>query len=66
MLTTDENKQILQKRIQEKEKETRPDLFDQMYVELIIAELKTLHTILANIDDEERRRTIINKNKIST
>lgn len=66
MLTTDENKQILQKRIKEKEKETRPDLFDQMYVELIIAELETLHRILANIDDEERRRTIINKNKIST
>jgi hypothetical protein len=63
MLTSDEIKQILQKRIEEKQKEVRPDLFNQIYVELIIAELETLHSILANIDDEERRRSIINKNK---
>lgn len=61
MLTSDEIKQILQKRIKEKEKKVRPELFNQMYVGLIIAELETLHSILASIDDEERRRTIINK-----
>jgi GTP-sensing pleiotropic transcriptional regulator CodY len=47
MLTSDEIKQILQKRIEEKEKEVRPDLFNQMYVQLVIAELEALYSIFS-------------------
>lgn len=59
MFTSKEIKQILQKRIDEKKKEVRPDLLNQRYVEQIIMELETLHSILTDIDEEERTRTII-------
>ena len=59
MITSKEIKQILQKRIDEKKKEVRPDLLNQRYVEQIIMELETLHSILTDIDEEERTRTII-------
>ena len=59
MFTSKEIKQILQKRIDEKKKEVRPDLLNQRYVEQIIMELETLHGILTDIDEEERTRTII-------
>ncbi|MGA7899003.1 MAG: hypothetical protein WCA39_09105 [Nitrososphaeraceae archaeon] len=49
----------MQKRIDEKKKEVRPDLLNQRYVEQIIMELETLHSILTDIDEEERTRTII-------
>jgi hypothetical protein len=59
LYTSKEIKQILQKRIDEKKKEVKPDLLNQRYVEQIIMELETLHSILTDIDEEERRRTII-------
>jgi hypothetical protein len=59
LFTSKEIKQILQKRIDEKKKEVRPDLLNQRYVEQIIMELETLHSILTDIDEEERTRTII-------
>jgi hypothetical protein len=59
LLTSEEIKQMLQKKIEEKEKEVRPDLFNQRYVEEIDAQLETLQSILADINDEERRRIII-------
>ena len=40
-------------------KKYRPDLLNQRYVEQIIMELETLHSILTDIDEEERTRTII-------
>ena len=58
MLTSDEIKQMLQKKIEEKEKEARPDLFNQRYVEGINTQLETMQSILADINDEERRRII--------
>ena len=59
LLTSKEIKQLLQKKIEEKEKEIRPDLFNQRYVEEINTQLETLQSILADINDEERRRIII-------
>ena len=59
MLTSEEIKQMLQKKIEEKEKEVRPDLFNQRYVEEINTQLETLQSVLADINDEERRRIII-------
>jgi hypothetical protein len=59
LFTSKEIKQILQKRIDEKKKEVRPNLLNQRYVEQIIMELETLHSILTDIDEEERTRTII-------
>ena len=61
MLTSEEIKQMLQKKIEEKQKEVRPDLFNQRYVEEINTQLETLQSILADINDEERRRIIINQ-----
>ena len=58
LLTSEEIKQMLQKKIQEKEKEVRPDLFNQRYVEEINTQLETMQSILADINDEERRRII--------
>ena len=46
------------KKIEEKEKEARPDLFNQRYVEGINTQLETMQSILADINDEERRRII--------
>ena len=63
MFTSKEIKQILQKRIDEKKKEVRPDLLNQRYVEQIIMELETLHSILTDIDEEERTRTIMSMSK---
>ena len=59
LLTSKEIKQLLQKKIEEKEKEIRHDLFNQRYVEEINTQLETLQSILADINDEERRRIII-------
>jgi hypothetical protein len=59
LLTSEEIKQMLQKKIEEKEKEVRPDIFNQRYVEEINTQLETLQSILADINDEERRRIII-------
>jgi hypothetical protein len=50
---------MLQKKIEEKEKEVRPDLFNQRYVGEINTQLETLQSILADINDEERMRIII-------
>ena len=50
---------MLQKKIEEKQKEVQPDLFNQRYVEEINTQLETLQSILADINDEERRRIII-------
>jgi hypothetical protein len=61
LLTSEEIKQMLQKKIEEKEKELRPDLFNQRYVEEINTQLETFHSILADINDEERRKVIINE-----
>ena len=58
LLTSEEIKQMLQKKIEEKEKEVRPDIFNQRYVEEINTQLETLQSILADINDEQRRRTI--------
>ncbi len=58
LLTSEEIKQMLQKKIEEKEKEVRPDIFNQRYVEEINTQLETLQSILADINDEERRRII--------
>ena len=58
LLTSEEIKEMLQKKIEEKEKEVRPDLFNQRYVEEINTQLETLQSILADINDEERRRTL--------
>ena len=58
LLTSEEIKEMLQKKIEEKEKELRPDLFNQRYVEEINTQLETFHSILADINDEERRRTL--------
>ena len=55
LLTSEEIKQMLQKKIEEKEKEVQPDLFHQGYVEEINTQLETLQSILADINDEERR-----------
>ena len=52
---------MLQKKIEEKQKEVRPDLFNQRYVEEINTQLETLQSILADINDEERRRIVINQ-----
>ena len=59
LLTSEEIKQMLQKKIEKKQKEVRPDLFNQRYVEEINTQLETLHSVLADINDEERRRIII-------
>ena len=59
MLTSEEIKQMLQKKIEEKEKEVQPHLFNQRYVEEINTQLETLQSVLADINDEERRRIII-------
>ena len=56
LLTSEEIKQMLQKKIEEKEKEVRPDIFNQRYVEEINTQLETLQSILADINDEQRRR----------
>jgi hypothetical protein len=58
LLTSEEIKQMLQEKIEEKQKEVRPDLFNQRYVEEINTQLETLQSILADISDEERRRTL--------
>ena len=58
LLTSEEIKQMLQKKIEEKQKEVRPDLFNQRYVEEINTQLETLQSVLADINDEERRRII--------
>ncbi len=58
LLTSEEIKQMLQKKIEEKQKEVRPDLFNQRYVEEINTQLETLQSVLADINDEERRRVI--------
>jgi predicted house-cleaning noncanonical NTP pyrophosphatase (MazG superfamily) len=55
LLTSEEIKQMLQKKLEEKEKEVRPDIFNQRYVEEINTQLETLQSILADINDEERR-----------
>ena len=49
---------MLQKKIEEKQKEVRPDLFNQRYVEEINTQLETLQSILVGINDEKRRRII--------
>ena len=53
LLTCEEIKQMLQKKIEEKQKEVRPDLFNQRYVEEINTQLETLQSFLADINDEE-------------
>jgi hypothetical protein len=58
LLTSEEIKQMLQKKIEKKQKEVIPDLFNQRYVEEINTQLETLQSILADINDEERRRTL--------
>jgi hypothetical protein len=62
LLTSEEIKQMLQKKIGEKQKEVIPDLFNQRYVEEINTQLETLQSVLADINDEERRRIIIDGN----
>jgi hypothetical protein len=57
LLTSEEIKQMLLG-MEEKQKEVRPDLFNQRYVEEINTQLETLQSILADINDEERRRII--------
>jgi hypothetical protein len=47
LLTSEEIKQMLQKKIEEKEREVRPDLFNQRYVEEINTQVETLQSILA-------------------
>jgi metal-responsive CopG/Arc/MetJ family transcriptional regulator len=59
LLTSEEIKQMLQKKIEETEKEARADLFNQGYVEDINTQLQTMQSILADINDEETRRIII-------
>jgi hypothetical protein len=45
---------MIENRIQEKRKEVRPDLFNQVYVEQINTELEMLQSMLAEINDMER------------
>jgi hypothetical protein len=42
---------MLQKKIEEKQKEVRPDLFNHRYVEEINTQLETLQSVLADIND---------------
>jgi hypothetical protein len=48
---------MIENMIEEKRKELRPDLFNQVYVDQIMTELETLQSILAEIGDMERRKT---------
>ena len=63
MLTSEEIKEILRKRIAEKEKKTNPRRYNLRQVEDALTELETYQSFLADITDEEARRKM-SKNKI--
>jgi hypothetical protein len=59
LLTSEEIKQILRRRIAEEEKEVNPDLYDPRHAQKALAELETLQSFLADITDEEARCEVI-------
>lgn len=56
LLTSEEIKQMLRDKIKEKEKEVRPDLFNERYVQDIIIQLEILNSILTDINGKERKK----------
>lgn len=56
LLTSEEIKQMLRDKIKEKEKEVRPDLFNERYVQDIITQLEILNSILTDINGKERKK----------
>ena len=61
MLASEEIKEILRKRIAEKEKKVNPRRYNLRQVEDALTELETYQSFLADITDEEARREM-NKN----
>jgi hypothetical protein len=56
LIGSEEIKQMLENRIDEKRKEVRPHLFNQAYVEHANTELETLQSLWAEISDMETRK----------
>jgi hypothetical protein len=63
LIESEEIIQMIENRIEERRKEVRPDLFNQVYVEQIITELETLESVMAEISDMKKREERVNKNK---
>jgi hypothetical protein len=61
LLASEEIKEILRKRIAEKEKKVNPRRYNLRQVEDALTELETYQSFLADITDEEARREM-NKN----
>jgi hypothetical protein len=55
LLTSDEIKRILRKRISEREKKVNPRRYNLRQVEEALTELETYQSFLADITDEETR-----------
>ena len=66
MLKPEEIKEILRKRIAEKEKEVNPRLYNLRQVEETLTELETLQSFLADITDEEARHEMSKNSKIKS
>jgi DNA-binding TFAR19-related protein (PDSD5 family) len=65
LLTSEEIKEILRKRIAEKEKKVNPRRYNLRQVEDALTELETYQSFLVDIMDEEARREM-NKSKIKS
>lgn len=66
MLTSEDIKEILRKRIAEKEKKVNPHRYNLRQVEEALTELETYQSFLADITDEEARREMIKNTKIKS
>jgi hypothetical protein len=56
LISSEEIKQMLENRIDKKRKEIRPHIFNQAYVEHANTELETLESVMAEINDMEKRK----------
>lgn len=56
MLTSEEIKRMLLDKIKEKEKEVKPDLFNERYVQDVVTQCEALNSILTDINNDERKK----------